>query len=147
MQLDHDTSRPGQASPGPQPPAGFGIVPPEPNTEFMAIVGQWLIDAAVESDARRRRINELLEAQAAEVQRRRKFEAEANQEFAERVLLRGECIRLRAVLEVLANFIEERFPFDADDVPADVRQALESVFPGRHSFDVLRVTEEGREAA
>jgi hypothetical protein len=73
------------------------------------------------------RVTELLEANTAEVTRRRGFETEANQAYCESRLLRNECIRLREVHSVLAGFIEG-IPENIH-IPDEVIKALAAVFP------------------
>lgn len=73
----------------------------------------------------RKRVDELLAANNAEVSKRRKFEDEANQSHAESILLRNECIRLREINSALSSFIERI----ADDIPNDIVQAIDAVFP------------------
>jgi hypothetical protein len=73
------------------------------------------------------RATELLEANNAEVNRRRGFEAEASQEHAEKLLLRNECIRLRDAHSVLAGFIEG-LPENIT-APPEVTASMDAVFP------------------
>jgi hypothetical protein len=54
-----------------------------------------------------------------------KFEDTANQEYAEKLLLRNECIRLREAHGVLAGFIESL----PDEIPPEVNAAENAVFP------------------
>ncbi len=73
------------------------------------------------------RIKELLEANNAEVNRRRKFEGEAAQEYVEKLLLRNECIRLRDAHGILAGFIEG-LPEEIE-APEAVAAAMDAAFP------------------
>lgn len=65
---------------------------------------------------------------------RRKFEIEANQAYCEQELLRGEVIRLRKVHGALADFIEASW--DGGQVPADIAEAIEAVFPVVEEADI-----------
>jgi hypothetical protein len=67
----------------------------------------------------RARVTALLEANNAELERRRRFEAEANQAHCEAILLRNECIRLRDANSALSSFIEECHTNSGEDVPED----------------------------
>lgn len=73
-----------------------------------------------------RRVTELLEANNRELERRRVLDSECSQLLAEQKLVRAECIRQRDRAEKLAEFIEE---LPNIDIPADVAQAMEGMFP------------------
>lgn len=93
------------------------------------------IDAGVGCPARyeaeiqrlRGRERDLLLACNHELEKKRRFEAEANQQYCETILLRAECIRLRAVHSVLASFIEERHV--GEELPEVVMAAIDAPFP------------------
>ena len=73
----------------------------------------------------------LLDANNAELQRRRDAEDEANQTHCELQLVRKECIRLRNALCVLIAFIERLSWQGRALMTPDVQDAMESVFlPG-----------------
>jgi hypothetical protein len=76
-----------------------------------------------------RRIDDLLRANNAELEKRRKFETEANQEYCERLLLRQECIRLREAHSVLASHIEEAHGNADEAIPDELSDAMNAVFP------------------
>lgn len=65
---------------------------------------------------------QIIEATNAEVERRRRSEAEANQAHTEKTLLRNELMRLRSAHEVLAAFIEGV----GVEIPPKVRVAMEA---------------------
>ena len=68
---------------------------------------------------------EILSAIDAELRRRRRFEEEANQLHAEKILLRNECARLRNAVSTLANFLDTL----QIAVPNEVQSAAEALFP------------------
>jgi DNA repair exonuclease SbcCD ATPase subunit len=71
----------------------------------------------------------IVEATNEEMQRRRKFENEASQAHVDTILLRNECIRLREVVSTLAGFIEEAHKNADEEIPADIAEAMEALFP------------------
>lgn len=76
-----------------------------------------------------RRIDDLLKANNDELAKRRKFEAEANQEYCEKLLLRQECIRLRDICCTLASDIEETHSNAGEPIPEDLAKAIDALFP------------------
>lgn len=71
-------------------------------------------------------------AQAASVkdlELRRNWEAEANQEHADAILWRNECMRLRENLSTLATFIEASHQNSDELIPDELAAAMEAVFP------------------
>ena len=70
---------------------------------------------------------------------RRKFENEANQAYAEQLLLRNECIRLRDVVCTLSTFIEESHANGDEEIPEGIRIAIDSVFPPEARTDTERL--------
>lgn len=74
-----------------------------------------------------RRLTEMQAACNVELQKRRKFEAEANQQYAEYELVRAECMRQRDRAETLAGFIES-LPIETG-IPRAVASAIQEVFP------------------
>lgn len=82
------------------------------------------------------RERELLAANNLEIDKRRKFEAEANQQHCEIILLRNECIRLRNVIEHLADFIEECHENSGDPIPEEIQADIDAIFPKDESKPV-----------
>jgi hypothetical protein len=74
------------------------------------------------------------------VEKRRRFEADANQEYAERLLVRAECIRQRERAEAMAGWIE-RLMGDQPQihVPDYVQDAMRAVFPGEDDAESEQV--------
>ncbi|MCC6301785.1 MAG: hypothetical protein IT489_03175 [Gammaproteobacteria bacterium] len=64
-----------------------------------------------------------------ELERARKWEAEANQMMTEQLLLRGECIRLRNVLEQLSDHLCRLYEQSGAVMPDDVHELTEAFFP------------------
>lgn len=77
----------------------------------------------------RARRDKLLEANTDEVMRRRKAESRANQEYSEKLLLRGECIRLRAMVDALAAYIERSALEHREPLPCTVEALTRLKFP------------------
>lgn len=100
-----------------------------------------VIGAAIDAefDFFRRRITELQAANTAEVERRRRFEQEANEEHAEYLLVRNECIRLREQLCTLAAFIDECHRNSGERIPGEIADAMEAYFPPEAITDTMRV--------
>lgn len=95
---------------------------------------------AEQIEAHQRRVTELQGAINAELDRRRKFEAEASQYYAETVLLRNECIRLRRLIETLAAFIEKTYANTDEAIPDEIAHAMEAFFPPESpSVDRFRI--------
>lgn len=85
------------------------------------------------------RERQLIDANNAEVVRRRAFEREVNQSFTEQRLLRNECIRLREVVSTLSTFIEECHAGGDEPIPEDIMAAIDAVFPPEARTDTERI--------
>ncbi len=77
----------------------------------------------------RTRITKLQETNNTYMEKARRFEAEANQQFSDTILHRNECIRLRGHMETLSSFIEECHANSGEPIPEEIAAAIDAVFP------------------
>jgi hypothetical protein len=75
------------------------------------------------------RETQLLHANNAELEKRRKIESEANQHYCDTLLLRAECIRLRELNGILSSHIEASHGNSGEALPKDLAEAIDAVFP------------------